>query len=135
MHVTTKMAGMTLAFPNVCLTPSAPSPIPVPYPSIGQCATADAATCTMRVKILNKPVLTVKSKVMKTQGDEAGTGGGVTSGMFGGPCGRTQSSMKVNMEGSPIVTNLQMIGSNGAAPNAPVGNQLAPSQIKVLCMG
>jgi hypothetical protein len=89
----------------------------------------------MKVKILNKNVLTVKSKVMKTQGDEAGTNGGVTSGMFGGPCGRTQSSMKVNVEGSPLVTNLQLIGSNGASPNAPVGNQLAPSQTKVLCMG
>ena len=29
-------------------------------------------------------------------------------------------------EGSPFVTNLQMIGSNGVSPNAPVGNQLAP---------
>ncbi|MCB9592978.1 MAG: DUF4150 domain-containing protein [Sandaracinaceae bacterium] len=137
MHVSTNMAGMTMAFPNVCLTPAppAPNPVPIPYPSIGQCATAMAPTCALRVKILNKNVLTVKTKVMKTQGDEPGVGGGVTSGMFGGPCARTQSSMKLNVEGSPVVRNLDVIGSNGASPNAPVGNQLVPSQTVVICLG
>ncbi len=135
VYVSTNMAGMTLAFPNVCLTPSAPSPIPVPYPSIGQCATASAPTCSMMVKILNKNVLTSKSEVPKTNGDEAGTNGGVTSGMFGGTCKRTQTSMKVNVEGAPLVTLLQLISSNGPSPNAPVGNQLAPSQTKVMCPG
>src|SRR5262245_12675409 len=102
MHVSTNMGGMTQAFPNVCLTPAPPAPpVPIPYPSIGQCATANAATCAKRVKILNKQLMNVGSKVMKTNGDEAGVNGGVASGMFGGPCGRTQSSMKLNVEGSP----------------------------------
>ena len=137
MHLSTNMAGTTQAFPNVCLTPAppAPNPVPVPYPSIGQCATALAPTCSLRVKVLNKNVLTVKSKVMRTQGDEPGVGGGVSSGMFGGPCGRTQSSMKLRVEGSPVVRNLDVIGSNGPSPNAPVGNQLAPSQTVVLVNG
>ena len=136
MNVSTNMAGMTMAFPNVCLTPAppAPNPVPIPYPSIGQCASAMAPTCSLKVKILNKNVLTVKSKVMKTQGDEPGVSGGVTSGMFGGPCGRTQSSLKVSVEGSPVVRNLDLIGSNGPSPNAPVGNQLVPSQVKVICL-
>ncbi len=136
MHISTNMAGTTMAFPNVCLTPAppAPNPVPIPYPSIGQCATAMAPTCALRVKILNKNVMTVRSKVMRTQGDEAGVGGGVASGMFGGPVSRSQSSMKVNVEGSPVVRNLDMIGSNGPSPNAPVGNQLAPSQTIVICM-
>ena len=100
MHVSTNMGGMTMAFPNVCLTPAPPAPpVPIPYPSIGQCATAQATTCSMKVKILNKNVMTTKSKVMRTNGDEAGVNGGVASGMFGGPCGRTQSSMKVKVEG------------------------------------
>lgn len=137
MFVSTNMSGTTMAFPNVCLTPAppAPSPLPVPYPSVGQCAAADATTCSLKVKILNKNVMTTKSKVMTTTGDAAGTAGGVMSGMFGGPCGRTQSSMKVHVEGAPVVRLLDMIGSNGTSPNAPVGNQLAPSQTKVLCLG
>ncbi len=63
MHVSTNMAGMTMAFPNVCLTPAppAPNPVPVPYPSIGQCMSAQAGTFSMKVKILNKQVLTVKT--------------------------------------------------------------------------
>ena len=135
MHVSTNMGGMTMAFPNVCLTPAPPAPpVPIPYPSIGQCATAQATTCSMKVKILNKNVMTTKSKVMRTNGDEAGVNGGVASGMFGGPCGRTQSSMKVKVEGTPLVRNLDIIGSNGSSPNAPVGNQLAPSQVKVVCL-
>lgn len=131
----TNMAGMTMAFPNVCLTPAAPSPIPVPYPSIGQCATATASTCSLKVKILNKNVMTTKSEVPKTQGDEAGTAGGVTSGTFGAVCKRTLGSMKVMVEGAPMVTMLQLIGSNGPSPNAPVGNHLVPSQTKVICLG
>lgn len=133
--VATNMAGMTMAFPNVCLTPTPTGPVPVPYPSIGQCATATATTCSMKVKILNKNIITSKSQVPKTNGDEAGTNGGVTSGMFGGPCKRTQTSLKVNVEGAPLTTLLQLIGSNGASPNAPVGNQLVPSQTKVICLG
>ena len=135
MLASTNMAGMTMAFPNVCLTPSAPSPIPVPYPSIGQCATAQSGTFSMKVKVLNKNMLTVKTKIQKTNGDEAGTNGGVMSGMFGGPCGRTQSSMKVSVEGAPLVRLLDMIQSNGVSPNAPVGNQLVPSQTKLICLG
>ncbi|MFK7985845.1 MAG: PAAR-like domain-containing protein [Sandaracinaceae bacterium] len=137
MHMSTNMAGTTMAFPDVCLTPAppAPNPVPIPYPNVGQCATAMANTCAVKVKILNKNVLTIKSKVMSTQGDQAGVNGGVTSGMFGGPCARTQSSMKVLVEGSPAVRNLDLIGSNGTSPNAPVGNQLAPSQTIVLCLG
>ena len=136
MQVSTNASGTTSAFPNVCNTPAPPaSPIPVPYPSIGQCATATASTCAQKVKILNKQILTSKSEVPKTSGDEAGVNGGVTSGTFGGPCKRTQTSAKVNVEGNPLVTNLQTIGSNGSSPNAPVGNQLAPSQTLVTCLG
>ncbi len=46
-----------------------------------------------------------------------------------------QTSMKVNVEGAPLVTLLHVIGSNGPSPNAPVGNQLVPSQSKVICLG
>ena len=136
MFLSTNMSGTTMAFPDVCLTPAppAPNPIPIPYPNIGQCATAQAGTFAMKVKVLNKNVLTVKTKLPKTNGDEAGVNGGVASGMFGGPCARAQSSMKVQIEGSPAVRLLDLIQSNGASPNAPVGNQVVPSQTKVIVL-
>ena len=43
--------------------------------------------------------------------------------------------MKVNVEGTALVRNLDMVGSNGVSPNAPAGHQLVPSQVKVLCLG
>ncbi|MCB9596243.1 MAG: DUF4150 domain-containing protein [Sandaracinaceae bacterium] len=136
MFASTSAGGLTQGFPNVCLTPAppAPNPVPVPYPSLGQCAGALAPTCSVRVKIQSKTVLTIKTKVMRTQGDEAGVGGGVASGTFGGPCGRTQSSVKVAVEGSPIVRCLDMVGSNGVSPNVPVGVQVAPSQTLVIVL-
>ena len=137
MHLSTNMGGVTQAFPNVCLTPAppAPNPVPVPYPSIGQCATALVTTCSLKVKVLNKNVLTTKTKILRTQGDEPGTGGGVTSGVFGGECGRTTSSLKMRVEGAPVVRNLDQISSNGTSPNAPVGTQVAPSQTLVIVLG
>jgi hypothetical protein len=136
MHVSTNMSGSTMAFPNVCLTPAppAPNPIPVPYPSLAQCAQALCGTFSMRVTILNKNVLTTNTIVPMTTGDQPGINGGVTSGLFGNVCKRIQSSLKVFVEGTPLVRNLDMIASNGPSPNAPVGNQLAPSQVKVICI-
>lgn len=32
---------MAFAFPDVCITPAAPSPVPVPYPNLGQFASAN----------------------------------------------------------------------------------------------
>ncbi|MCK5941064.1 MAG: DUF4150 domain-containing protein, partial [Planctomycetes bacterium] len=32
--------GMNMGFPDVCTTPAAPSPIPIPYPNIGMNAMA-----------------------------------------------------------------------------------------------
>ena len=133
-QVTTTAGGTTMSFPNTCNTPAAPSPVPIPYPSIADCSTADSSTCSQKVKILNKPILIETSVVKKTSGDEAGTNGGVTSGTFGDECGRTQASSKVNIEGTPLVTNLQTVGSNGASPNAPVGTQLEASQTTVTCL-
>ena len=49
----TKGGGMCFAFPNVCKTPAAPSPLPIPYPSIGQLTNANGSTCSEKVKILN----------------------------------------------------------------------------------
>jgi len=123
---------MTQAFPNVCNVPQPTGPpVPTPFPSIGQCANADGSTCTMKVVIENKQVLHVGSEIPMTQGDEAGTGGGVVSGTHGDKCKRTQGSAKVEVEGNPIVRVLMTVGSNGANANAPAGAQLVPSQAKV----
>ena len=40
MFANTQMMGMDMGFPDVCLTPAVPSPIPIPYPNIAMGPTA-----------------------------------------------------------------------------------------------
>jgi hypothetical protein len=133
MFLTTKAGGMTQAFPNVCKVPAPPAPpIPTPFPSIGQCANADASTCTTKVRVQNKAVLTIASEIPMTQGDEPGTLGGLVSGTRGDVCKRAMGSPFVEIEGDAAVADTMPITSNGANANAPTGFQVAPSQTKVL---
>ena len=128
----TKGGGMTVAFPNVCKTPAAPSPLPIPYPSIGQCSDAKGSTCSKKVKILNKAVLTKVSEIASTNGDQAGTLKGVVSQTTGSKAQYKGSEKKVLIEGNAIVTHLKPVASNGANANMPAGTQVSPSQTKVL---
>lgn len=128
----TKGGGMAVAFPNVCKTPAAPSPLPIPYPSIGQCSNASGDTCSQKVKILNKAVLTKASEISSTQGDEAGTLKGMVSSTSGDKAVYKMSESKVVVEGNEIVTHLKMMAHNGSNANAPPGTQVAPSQTKVI---
>ena len=40
LPATNRGAGGTFAFPDICLTPMAPSPIPIPYPNLAFTAMA-----------------------------------------------------------------------------------------------
>ena len=67
-------AGQCMAMPNVCKTPAPPAgPIPIPYPSIAMCSDASADSCSQKVVVANKKVLTTMSEISRTSGDEAGT--------------------------------------------------------------
>ncbi len=135
MFASTKMGGICFAFPDVCKVPAPPAPpIPVPFPNIGQCPMALAPTCSLKVKILNQPVLTTNSKILRTNGDEAGVAGGVISQTFGDQAAYAMGSTKVQVEGSPVVMAFKMTRQNGANANAPAGAQIAPSQTKVLVL-
>jgi len=69
--------GMSMAFPDVCKTPSPAGPIPIPYPNIAMASdTADGPT---KVKTDGEMPMTKGAKYSKSSGDEAGTAGGVVS--------------------------------------------------------
>lgn len=120
-----------MAFPDVCKTPAPPAPpIPIPYPNT---AMLNQATKTSRkVKIMKKEAVTIKSEVPRTMGDEAGVAGGVVSGSNMDKMIPKKGSSKVKVEGLPLVYLTSMTGHNGVNANAPVGLQVAPSQIKVI---
>ncbi len=126
----TKNGGMAMGTPDVCKTPSPGGPVPIPYPNIAQMATA--VGFSVKVKFAMGPALNMQSQVPMSQGDEAGTAGGVVSGMNMGPMSYKKGSSKVMIQGAPGVFQTSITGHNGSNANMPAGQQVAPSQTKVM---
>lgn len=64
-------AGMNVGMPDICLTPAAPSPVPVPYPNFALNMQA-SPFCTL-VRLTGMAGLNLGSKIPMTTGDEGGT--------------------------------------------------------------
>ena len=131
----TTQGGTCMGVPDVCKTPAPPPPVgpgqvPVPYPNNGMLN--QATNASTKVKFMNKEVVTTKSKIPKSMGDEAGTLGGMVSGMNMGEAQFKMGSTKVKVEGQPCVHLTSMTSHNGTNANAPAGTQVAPSQTKVI---
>lgn len=127
----TKGGGQCFAMPDVCLTPAPPAPpIPVPYPNTGM--VNQATKTSTKVKFVGKPVVTTQSEIPRSMGDEAGTNKGIISGMNMGKVMFKKGSAKVKIQGQPCVHLTSMTGHNGSNANSPAGQQVAPSQNKVL---
>jgi hypothetical protein len=135
MFASTKEAGQLMGVPDVCNVPSPVGPIPTPFPNMGMCNQARGDTVSMVVKICMKEALTKKTEIPRSSGDEAGTAGGIVSGMNMGPAKFMSFSQKVKIEGNPAVYLGCQTAHNGTNANCPVGSQLVPSQTKVLIGG
>jgi Domain of unknown function (DUF4150) len=130
MPASTKKGGMCLGVPDVCLTPAGPSPVPIPYPNMAQVSGCDGTID--KVLMENKETVVEDSKISSSSGDEAGTVGGVMSGLNRGEVHFNLYSSKVYAQGKKIVFHTAMTTHNGSSPNLPVGAQLSPSQSKVI---
>jgi hypothetical protein len=87
--------------PNVCITPAAPSPLPLPYPITGSSANLDPGT--EKVKIGNKKVLNAAGKVKEVHGNEAGTQKDILSMTTGGHAWPLPvPAVTVHFEGQPV---------------------------------
>ena len=128
-QVSTKAGGMCFAFPDVCLVPSVPNPIPTPFPNMAQCC--DARGTVDSVLVQNKEVVVESSSIPMSSGDEAGVGGGVVSGTFMGCVKFKTASSKVYAKGKRVVLFGAVTAHNGDNANMPAGQQVAPSQGKV----
>src|SRR4026208_1028619 len=70
--------GVTIAFPDVCKTPSPGGPVPIPYPKIAK--SSDTAKGSKKGLVEGNPVRPKEGNFSTSTGDEAGTaGGGVAS--------------------------------------------------------
>lgn len=130
MFANTQMGGLSFAFPDVCLTPSGPAVVPVPYPNL---AMGSMATPTVtKVLFGGAPVQNMRSRIPLTQGDAAGSSGGVMSGGTMGKAQYVEGASSVLVGGAPVtrLTSSTLQNSGNAS-----GSTVAPSQTKVLVTG
>ena len=121
MFVSTFGPGMSNAVPDVCMTP--PLAVPAPFPNIAMNAMAVPGYFTIMINCM--PELNILSMYTLSSGDEAGTMGGVASGICMGPGRCLLGSMAVFVGGSPVWRQTAMTLQN--LSNAP-GTTTVPSQ-------
>lgn len=103
--------GTTVAFPDVCKTPSPGGPIPIPYPNIAR--SADTAQGSTTVSVEGKPICLKNSNFSTSTGDEAGTaGGGVASSKTKGKAEFVNYSFDVKVEGKNVARALDLMLHN-----------------------
>ena len=103
--------GVTIAFPDVCKTPSPAGPIPIPYPNIAQ--STDTAQGSKKVKCDGNPVCLENSNFSMSTGDEAGNaGGGVVSNKIKGKAEFVNFSFDVKFEGKGVARALDLMLHN-----------------------
>jgi hypothetical protein len=92
--------GMSIDFPDVCKTPAAPSPIPIPYPNMGQ--SADTSQGPSTVTTDGQMPMVKGAQYSKSSLDEAGTLGGVLSSVNMNVCEFLMYSFDVKFEGNNV---------------------------------
>src|SRR5215813_6800102 len=103
--------GVTIAFPDVCKTPSPAGPIPIPYPNIAKSSDTSAGSKT--VKCDGNSVCLKDSNFRMSTGDEAGSaGGGVVSNKIKGKAEFVNFSFDVKVEGKGVARALDLMLHN-----------------------
>jgi uncharacterized Zn-binding protein involved in type VI secretion len=133
MFQMTCAGGMAFAFPDVCWTPAGPALVPVPYPNLASGACADPDTAVDSVLVCGMPALNQTSVITFSQGDEAGTAGGVISGEIMGQATFITASVRVMIKGVPATRLTSAMAQNGALPNTE-GVVIVPSQTVVMIL-
>ena len=96
---------------DVCKTPAAPSPLPMPYPNVAVSSMMGGGYAT-KVIILGTPTLTRNGTIAASTGDQAGTLLGVVSNTIMGACGVIMASPDVKAEGGGVARTLDSTSSN-----------------------
>lgn len=112
--------GKTIAFPDVCKTPSPGGPIPIPYPNIAM--SSDSAKTASSVVVDGNPICVKDSNFSTSTGDEAGTaGGGVASSKTKGKAEFVNFSFDVQAEGKNVARAMDpMLHNDKNTPPSPL---------------
>lgn len=102
--------GVTIAFPDVCKTPTPAGPVPIPYPNVAM--SSDSAQTSKQVTCDGNPICLKDSNFSVSTGDEAGSNGGVVSGKIKGKAEFVLYSMDVKVEGRNVARALDIMLHN-----------------------
>lgn len=103
--------GVTIAFPDVCKTPTPAGPVPIPYPNVAQ--STDTSNGSTTVKMDGNPICLKDSNFCISTGDEAGNaGGGVVSNKFKGKAEFVNFSFDVMVDGKNVARALDLMLHN-----------------------
>lgn len=113
--------GTATASPDVCLTPAPPaSPVPTPYVNVANYTQSVGFSTVVKINQMN--AITAGTNIPTTSGDEAGSNGGVASGMTMGKATFTAFSATVLFTGQGAVRGgdaTQQNGTNAVGVAAP----------------
>ncbi len=92
--------GVSMAFPDVCKTPTPGGPVPIPYPNVAQ--SSDTSNGSSTVKMDGSSVMLKGSNFKMSTGDEAGSAMGVVSNKIKGKLEFINYSFDVKVEGKNV---------------------------------
>ena len=114
--------GVLTTGPDVCLTPVGNAVVPIPYTNVAR--SADTSGGSESVAMDGNPIMLKGSVFSKSDGDEPGTCGGISSGVVGGKAKFVNYSSDVFVDGKPVCRRLDPMVSNlsgsGNTPPAPL---------------
>lgn len=103
--------GTTIAFPDICKTPSPGGPVPIPYPNIAR--SSDTTNGTKKVKCDGNSTCVKDSNFSMSTGDEGGSaGGGIASNKIKGKAEFVNFSFDVKFEGKNVVRAFDLMIHN-----------------------
>ena len=115
--------GVSMAFPDVCKTPSPAGPVPIPYPNVAQ--SADTASGSRTVTADGNPFMLKSSHFAMSTGDEAGSAMGVASNKIKGKAYPKMYSFDVKVEGQNVFRLSDIMLQNGGSPtNTPPASEV-----------
>lgn len=102
--------GVTIAFPDVCKTPTPAGPVPIPYPNIAK--SSDTSNGSTTVDMDGNPICLKDSNFMVSTGDEAGSALGVASNKVKGKAEFVNFSFDVMVEGKNVARAFDLMLHN-----------------------
>lgn len=110
-----KSSGVTIAFPDICLTPIGSGTVPIPYPNMAN--SGDTADGSKTVKCDGESICLKNSNFKTSSGDEAGANKGIGSGKIKGKAEFVNFSFDVQVEGKNVPRAFDLMLHN--AKNTP----------------